>query len=194
MANLNMNSMTSFSHLLGSSMNIPMLIPKYYDQWADRMEKYLNGLDGELWNCITGNVLPPPNVQNIGSSGSTQTVSDQSTRLKNNDKRCMRELRGALPPIVYNYVRGCKSAKEIWNTLKEKFQGSEKTNVKHCLIELKEFKQKEGESIESYYDCLNELIFKCSRYGITSSTMEFNLTFIMGLCKEWRNVSLMVKT
>ena len=63
----------------------------------------------------------------------------------------MRELRYALPPVVYNYVRICKSMKEIQNTLKEKLQGSEKTKInsmKHCWVELKEFKQKEGESID----------------------------------------------
>ena len=73
----------------------------------------------------------------------------------------MRELRGALPPIVQNYLRGCKTEKEIWNNFKEQFQGSEKTkinSVKQCLVELMEFKQKDGESIEGYYDCLNELI------------------------------------
>ena len=109
----------------------------------------------------------------------------------------MRALRGALPPVVYNYVMSCKSAKEIQTTLKENFQGSEKTKInsmKHCLIELKEFKQKDGESIEGYYDRLNELIYKCNRYRITRSTMEFNITFIMGLRKEWRNVSLLGKT
>ncbi|XP_023738187.1 uncharacterized protein LOC111886187 [Lactuca sativa] len=108
----------------------------------------------------------------------------------------MRELQGAFPPVVYNYLRGCKTAKEIWNTLKEKFQGSEKTkinSVKQCLVELKEFKQKDGESIEGYYDRLNELIYKCNHYGITRSTMEFNLAFIMGLRKEWRSVSMMVE-
>lgn len=44
---------------------------------------------------------------------------------KANDKRCIRELRGALTPVVYNYIRGCKTAHEIWSTFKEKFQGNE---------------------------------------------------------------------
>ena len=187
MANFNMNTMTSFSHLLGSSTKIPMLIPEYYDQWADRMEDYLNGIDEELWNCINGTVLPPVNVQSIGASASSNDVTEQQNRLKKNEKRCMRELRGALPPVVYNYIRSCKTAKEIWITLKEKYQGSEKTkinSVKQCLVELKEFRQKDAETIENYYDRLNELVYRCSRYGITRSLMEFNLTFIMGLRKE----------
>ena len=150
------------------------------------MEDYLNEMDEELWSCISGTAQPPLNVQNIRSLGSASAVSEQSSRLENNEKCCMRELRGALPPVVYNYVCGCKTANDIWNTLKEKFQGSEKTkinSVKQRLVELKEFKQKDNETIESYYDLLNELIYKWNRFGITRSTMEFNLTFFMGLQK-----------
>lgn len=74
------------------------------------MEDYLNGLDEELWKCIIGTVQPPLNVQNIGSSGTTSAVGEQQIRLEKHEKRCLRELRGALPPVVYNYIRGCKTA------------------------------------------------------------------------------------
>ena len=89
MASFNMNSMTSFSHLLGSSTKIPMLIPEYYDQWADHMQDYLNGLDEELWNCISGEITPPTNVQPIGSSSSNSGVDNQTNRLKQLEKMCM---------------------------------------------------------------------------------------------------------
>ncbi|XP_023769335.1 uncharacterized protein LOC111917936 [Lactuca sativa] len=196
MALFNLNSMTSFSHLLGSSTKILMLIPEYYDQWVDRMQDYLNGLDEELWNCISGEINPPAIVQPIGSSSTNSEVDNQSNRLKQLEKRCMRELRGALPPVVYNYVRTCTTAKEIWNNLKDKFQGSEKTkitSVKQCPVELNDFKQKESESIEVYYDRFNKLIYRCNRYGIIRSSVEFNLIFVMRLRKEWMSVSMMVK-
>ena len=45
-----------------------------------------------------------------------------------------------------------------------------------------------------YYDRLNELIYKCTRYGIKITNMEYNITFVMGVHKEWRSVSLMIKT
>ena len=97
-----------------------MLIPDYYDQWADRMQDYLNGIDEELWKCITDDVIPPLSVESIGTWSSTPSVTEQSEMLKKNEKKCMRELRGALPPMVYNHVCTCTSSKEIWNTLKEK--------------------------------------------------------------------------
>ena len=65
--------------------------------------------------------------------------------------------------------------------------------MKQCLVELKDFKQKESESIEVYYDRFYELIYRCNRYSIIRSPMEYNLIFVMGLRKEWRSVSMMVK-
>ena len=64
------------------------------------MQDYLNGLDEEVWSCITGKSTPPPNVQAIGSSSETSSVTDQTDRLHNLEKWCMRELCGALPPVV----------------------------------------------------------------------------------------------
>lgn len=98
---------------------------------------------------------------------------------------------------MYNYIRRCKIAKEIWDTLKEKYQGNERTKkslVTQCLSELPDFKQKDSESIEAYYDKFNEIIYKCTRYGVVRTTLEFNITFIPVLKKEWKNFCLMIKT
>ena len=68
--------------------------------------------------------------------------------------------------------------------LKEKYQGSKKakkSSVKQCLLEVGEFKHKDYDTIELYNDRLNELIIKCTRYGVIRSTTEYNLTFLMGL-------------
>ncbi|XP_052622370.1 uncharacterized protein LOC128127731 [Lactuca sativa] len=80
--------MTSFSHLLGSSTKIPMLILEYYDQWADRMQDYLNGLDEDLWNCISGEINPPATVQSIGasSSSSENKSSDSKGNFENKNR------------------------------------------------------------------------------------------------------------
>lgn len=77
-------------------------------------------------------------VQAVGNVVAAKDMITQGNKKNANDKRCVRELQGALPPIVYNYIRGCKTAKVIWNTLKEKYQGNERTNksfVTHCLLE-----------------------------------------------------------
>lgn len=46
-----------------------------------------------------------------------------------------------------------------------------------CLSELFEFEQKEQESIETYYDQFNDLVYRCSKYSVVRSIMEFNIMF-----------------
>lgn len=89
MVNFNMNTMTYYSYLLGSSTKIPMLILEFYAQWADRMEDYLNEIDEEFWKFITSDVRPPPAVQNIGISSNNQNFKEQADKLQKNEKKCM---------------------------------------------------------------------------------------------------------
>lgn len=67
-------------------------------------------------------------VTNVGSVSNYQSVVALETRKEANDRRCTYELRCFLPPVVYGYIRGCKSAMEIWDRPKENSQGTEKTN------------------------------------------------------------------
>ncbi|CAI9274207.1 unnamed protein product [Lactuca saligna] len=92
MANFNMNTMSGFSHRLGSSTKIPMLIPEYYEQWAGRMVDYLIGIDEDLWRCIKSNKFCPSMLSDVGSDGSSIDVTTQTNKFKTNDKRCMCEL------------------------------------------------------------------------------------------------------
>lgn len=86
---------------------------------------------------------------------------------------------------------------KIWDNFNEKYLGNERTNkssVDQCLLELGEFRQKEIDSIESYCHRVNGFIFNCTCYGVTCSTLEFNMNFLVVLRKEWKHISLMIKT
>ena len=67
-ANFNMNTMIEFSHLIGYSTKIPMLILGYYDQWTDRMEDYLIGIDEDLWRCIKSGNFHPSMLTKVGNA------------------------------------------------------------------------------------------------------------------------------
>lgn len=144
------------------------------------MEAYLNGIDEDLRRSINKGPFLPEMLVNLGATTTNDDMITQGNKIKVNDKKCLYELRSALPPVLCNYVRACSTAKHIWDTLKENYQGNGKINkssIKQCVLELGEFKQNETESIESYYNGLNELIFKSSHYGVIRSTLESNLTF-----------------
>ncbi|CAI9287576.1 unnamed protein product [Lactuca saligna] len=81
-----------------------MLIPKYYEQWVDRMEDYLNEIDEDLWRCITSGNYRPRKLEQVTTVGSSTDDKLQAERQEASDKKCLYELRGALPPVVYNYI------------------------------------------------------------------------------------------
>ncbi|CAI9296757.1 unnamed protein product [Lactuca saligna] len=105
--------MINFTHLYGSATKVPMLIPKYYDQSADCMEDYLNGVDKVIWRCIETGPFRVGLVQAVRNVGTAEDIITQTNNKKENDKRCLCELRGALPSVVYNYVQGCKTLNDI---------------------------------------------------------------------------------
>lgn len=78
------------------------------------MEDYLNGIDEDLWRCITSGDCHPWWLEQVRTVGSSIDVFLQADKQKANDKKCLCELRSALPWVVYNYVCGCKTAKETW--------------------------------------------------------------------------------
>ena len=89
----------------------------------------------------------------LGTVAMNEDMTTQGNKMKANYKKYVHELHGALPQVVYNYIHRCSTAKQIWDTLKENYQGNEKTkksSIKQCLLELREFKQKENESIQLY--------------------------------------------
>ena len=52
-----------------------MLILGYYEQWAYRMEDYLNRIDEDLWSCITGGERPSERLHQVGTASSDPSVA-----------------------------------------------------------------------------------------------------------------------
>lgn len=77
------------------------------------MEDFLIWINEDLWGLINNGSYRANVVKAIRITARNESMT--ATRLKQeaNDKRCIRKLRGALPPVIYNYLRGCKTAQEI---------------------------------------------------------------------------------
>lgn len=100
------------------------------------MQDYFHGIDEDLWRSIESGPYRETWVQAVGNARAVEDMIAQVNKKKANDKKCLHELRGDLPRVVYNYVHRCKDAKEIWDTLKGKYQGNErmkKSSVTKCL-------------------------------------------------------------
>lgn len=77
------------------------------------MEDYLNGIDKDLWRSIEKGRYHEDHIQAVGTAATAKDMVAHANMQITNDKSCLRELRGALPPIVYNYIQGCTITQDI---------------------------------------------------------------------------------
>ena len=70
------------------------------------MEEYLKGLDEDLWIPIKEGDYDENWINFVGGAPNTEPIAATKRRKEENDWKCMWGLRGALPPVVYGYVRG----------------------------------------------------------------------------------------
>ncbi|CAI9297700.1 unnamed protein product [Lactuca saligna] len=104
MENLNVKTVMKYVNLLGFATKVPMLLLEYYNQWADHMEDNLNGIDVDIWRSIEKGPYHADLIQVVGNACIAEDMIAQGNNKKANDERCLCELPGALPLVVYNYV------------------------------------------------------------------------------------------
>lgn len=81
------------------------------------MKAFLNRIDEDLWRSIGKGPYHVDQVQAVGKIVQSEYFTTICLKKQGDDKRCIHELCGLLPLVVYNYIHG--SAQEIWNTPKE---------------------------------------------------------------------------
>ncbi|KAL4580202.1 hypothetical protein LXL04_016386 [Taraxacum kok-saghyz] len=209
-SSMKMDNQTLFNlaNSIGSSTKVPTLFPDDYEIWTLHMEDYLLGLeDGYLiWKSVMKGPHSFPlsedaeyitvntneELENLISSG----ISKEDKKKVEFDLKAKRELRFALPPHVFRLVRNCESAHDIWTKLKEMYAGNKrqlKSQQTAVLSEFGAFKQKNGETLDQYFDRFNLLLSQLEKFELGRQLIEQKVTFLQGLKTEWKNISTTVK-
>nr|XP_043631544.1 protein CROWDED NUCLEI 1-like [Erigeron canadensis] len=132
-----------------SSYQCPILNNSNYTLWALRMKKILvaNG----IWDIVEG----------TGTSKEIDIKKDSSASAY---------LFQGLPEDLQMQVAGCETAKEIWDSLKARFVGTEDVQQAHSQQLKSEFERlvmKKDESIDSFAGKLMSIITKAATCGLT---------------------------
>ncbi|KAL8135836.1 hypothetical protein AgCh_010441 [Apium graveolens] len=122
----------------------------------------------------------------IPKEKSEYTTEDISSIAK--DARVRHLLHSAIENVMSNRVIGCKTAKEIWDALETRYQGTDaiKKNKKTILTqEYEHFDSKADELLTDLYDrfvkLLNDLSLVDKEYDLEDS----NLKFLLALPENW---------
>nr|KYP70532.1 hypothetical protein KK1_009752 [Cajanus cajan] len=129
----------------------PVFDGENYDLWAVKMEAYLEALD--LWEAVEAEyeVLPLPNNPTVAQ---IKMQKERKTR-KAKAKTCL--LFAGVSQTIFTRIMTLKSAKEIWDYLKEEYAGDERIRNIQVLNLMREFelqRMKESEKIKEYSDKL----------------------------------------
>jgi hypothetical protein len=93
---------------------IPQFVGQKYAFWIIRMETYIQAQGFQVWKSIvdgyTSLAVPPTN--------------DKAVKLGENKSKAKNALLNGLSDTVFTKIAHCKSAKEIWDKLRNIYEGN----------------------------------------------------------------------
>ncbi|KAL8148088.1 hypothetical protein AgCh_005433 [Apium graveolens] len=178
-------------HSRYETIRVPILRPSEYPIWKVKMAIFLEATYPEYLDRINEGPYKPTKLsvavadqpaKSIPKEKGDYTAEDISSIAK--DARVRHLLHSAIDNIMSNRVINCKTAKEIWDALETRCQGTEaiKKNRRTILTqEYEHFDSKAGESLTELYDrfikLLNDLSLVDKEYDLEDSNLKFLLAF-----------------
>jgi hypothetical protein len=131
--------------------------------WSDKMKHHLTSLHASIWDIVEFGAQVPT----VGDEGYD---SDEVAQIQHFNSQATTILLASLCQEEYNKVQGLKSAKEIWDILKNTHEGDEVTKItKRETIEgeLGRFVLNQGEEPQAMYNRLKTLVNQVRNLGST---------------------------
>ena len=132
-----------------------------YQVWAVRMEAYLDAND--LWEAVEQVYEIPP----LPHNPSLAQIKNQKER-KQRKSKARASLFAAVSSTIFTRIMTKKTAQEIWDFLKQEYEGNERVRGMQVLNLIREFemqKMKESETIKEYSDKLLGIVNKVRLLG-----------------------------
>lgn len=144
-----------------SAITLPIFEGENYHSWAIRMEAYLDASD--LWEAVEEDYVIDPLPDNP-TLAQIRNHKERKQR-KSKAKSC---LFSAVSQAIFTRIMTLKSAKAIWDFLKQEYEGNEKVKGMQVLNLIREFemqRMKESETIKEYSDRLLSIVNKVRLLG-----------------------------
>ncbi|GJY63098.1 hypothetical protein Tco_0464558 [Tanacetum coccineum] len=190
----------------------PMLATGRYAQWQSRFLRYIdtrpNGdalrkciLEGpyKLTNVTIPAVPAIDDTLAVPERTAVETLLNMSPENKDHyqsEKEAIHLLLTRIEDEIYSTVDACKTAHDMWITIK-RLQHGESLNIQDVktklFLEFGKFTSHDGESMESYYSRFYKMMNEMIRNNLTVATMQVNVQFLQQLQPEWSRFVTIVK-
>jgi hypothetical protein len=130
---------------------IPQFDGQKYAFWSIRMKTYIQAQGFEIWQSIVDGYTTP----------TVPPTNDKAVKLGQNNSKATNALLNGLSETIFTKVAHCKSAKEIWDKLRNIYEGD--TKVKEAKLQtyrgqFEQLKMKEDENIAAYFLRVDETV------------------------------------
>ncbi|KAL8155610.1 hypothetical protein AgCh_000848 [Apium graveolens] len=181
--------------LYAAAKAVPILKPYEYPIWKVRMSMFLEDTDPEYLDRINEGPYKPTKLSIIVADQPAQTVPKEKSEYTTedissiaNDAKVRHLLHSAIDNVMSNMIINCKTAKEIWDALETRCQGTDsiKKNMRTILTQVYEhFDSKPDESLTGLYDRFVKLLNDLSLVDKEYDLEDTNLKFLLALPESW---------
>src|SRR3954471_15349232 len=147
-------------------LGTPLLNPDKFGKWKLAMESHVRSASTQVWWVILRGHHP----EDPSSLSPREEVDEQL-----NDIAC-HMLRRAVPEDYQDSIALLKTAKEIWDTLCEIFEGDisvQRSRLAILKTEVNMFVRKDGESADQVFRRLKSIVLDLRNYGCTWADENF---------------------
>lgn len=136
----------------------------YYDHWSMIMENFLRSK--EMWSLVDEGI--PPAAIGVSAASEAQRKTVEEAKLK--DLKVKNFLFQAIDREILETILDKRTSKAIWDSMKQKYQGSTKVRRAQLQALRREFElltMKEGEKIDSFLGRTLTVVNKMKSNGET---------------------------
>ncbi|GJU42559.1 hypothetical protein Tco_1195516 [Tanacetum coccineum] len=153
-----------------SALKLPVLKTGDYDLWIMRMEQYLTHTDYALWDVIMNGDAPAIASASVGTEGPIPPKTAEQKLARKNELKAKSTMLLAIPDEHLFKFHGIKDAKTIWEAIKARSEGLDKT-----------------------YDRFQKLISQLEIHGDVISQEDANLKLLRILPSAYNNIALTMR-
>jgi hypothetical protein len=174
----------------GSSNRPPLFEGDDYYYWKDKMELFLRSQDNNMWSVIEIGEYTPLKDATTDAKPQAEWTTTEADRVLLNTKAKL-FIKCALCREEYDRIMECKTAKEMWETLKTHHEGT--NHVKETRIDIgvrkfELFEMKEDETVDQMYGRFTVIINELISLGKTYTAHERVRKILRCLPKTWRHI------
>ena len=177
------------------SIRVPILKAAEYPIWKVKMTMFLEATDPEYLDRIRDGPHKPTKLSASVAGEEQKVVPKEQKDLTpedissiSKDAKVRHLLHSALDNVMSNRVIGCKTAKEIWDALEIRCQGTKaiKKNRRTILTqEYEHFDSRTDETMTDTYDRFVKLLNDLSLVDKEYDLEDTNLKFLLALPEKW---------